>query len=82
MSDKFQAKQVWIYRQSLRPYIILKTTINDIHYTAATITAASGKIFIRNRKDFEESFCEPNKLTQEAFNKAIDNTLKRLGLKG
>jgi hypothetical protein len=80
MQNNLTVGQTWIYNQSLRPYIIIKTTTNDIHYVAATITPASGKIFIRSRKDFLENFTEPDKVTNETVTKAVENTLTRLGI--
>lgn len=70
----------WIYNQSMRPYIVLKTTINDVHYTAATITLASGKLFIRSRADFLANFTRPEDITDEKVKEAIKNTLIRYRL--
>ncbi len=78
--SNLEVGKTWIYKQSLRPYVIIKTTINDIHYVAATITPASGKIFIKSRKDFMENFCLPDQVTNETIKAAVENTLTRLGL--
>lgn len=80
MVQDFKVGTAW-FNHIQKPYMIIQTTLNDIHYVSATVTSASGKIYIKSKKDFQRDFTFlPEDGLAPVTQKAINNTRVRQGI--
>lgn len=82
MKTQIHPGQIWIYKQSLRPYKIIKTINGNVYYTPASLSPRYGDIFERTLSEFLDKFVTPDLVTDEIQKAAIENTLKGLGIIG